>query len=121
MAGRKMIPDIMGEVLNSEVKNKVKENSKEVGKETKTPSIEEKNSKGGQEGKVLVTFYLSEDVVNELEDLQTQIRRAVVAKHRGKFNRSLIGQELINLSLESLKGIAKEEFINKLINKLIND
>lgn len=77
MAERKKTPDILADLLgdNPPVSSKtVKQQDSETAKQRNSETASEEEETGTS-AKVKVTFYLSEDAVEMLEDAQRQLRR----------------------------------------------
>ncbi|MEW6737600.1 MAG: hypothetical protein AB1489_40335 [Acidobacteriota bacterium] len=108
MAGRNSLPDIMSEVLGAEQpKPKIEdEQDKQVNKSTslsRNKSTSKQVVQSTEPNTTKITFYLPAEIVDELEDIQRQMRKEAPVEHKGKINRSAIGEEILKRGLAGLK------------------
>lgn len=114
MAGRKSLPDIMGDVLTNEPKSTNQQVNTFI-----SQSIDSSTNEKLSETTIKVTFYISETIGEKIEDLWHLVRKSAPSEDKTKVNRSVIGQELISFALNSLKDEnEKKLFIDKLLAKL---
>lgn len=114
MAGRKSLPDIMGDVLSNEPKSTNQQINTSMNQLTNLSTNQQDS-----DNTVKITFYMAENIANDMEDLWHEVRKTAPIEDKTKINRSVIGQELISFALSSLKDEKEKKlFINKLLAKL---
>ncbi|KAF0249033.1 MAG: hypothetical protein FD167_1569 [bacterium] len=114
MAGRKSLPDIMGDVLTNEPKFTNQQVDKSINK-----SIDLSTNQQNSENTIKITFYMAENIASDMEDLWHFARKITPAEDKSKLNRSVIGQELISFALNSLKDEKEKKlFVDKLVTGL---
>lgn len=118
MAGRKPLPDIMSDVLSNTTTSTNQQVNSSINQQI-NQSINLPNTQTNSTNTVKITFYMAENIASDMEDLWHIARKMAPAEDKSKVNRSVIGQELISLAINSLKdGNEKQQFITNLLAKL---
>ena len=94
---RSQTPDLMGNLLSGK-----KPASKPAEQQAMEPGSQEA-SRPAEEPKVKRTFYLSQEGLQALEELQYQLRRLASLDDRGQISYSLIVERAILLAMEELE------------------
>ena len=136
MADRKVIPDIMGGLLNGSAGRKPPTEpaeqpasetaSQEPGKPAKQPRAKPARRQAekpaakpaapsADEEKSKVTFYLSQEAIDALEDGWLQLRR--LARERASVSKSGIVEQALLIALEELAGKGDESELAKRMAK----
>ena len=111
MAGRKPLPDIMSDVLSNTTTSTNQQVNSSINQQIDTQT--------NSTNTVKITFYMAENIASDMEDLWHIARKMAPAEDKSKINRSVIGQELISLAINSLKDEnEKQQFITSLLAKL---
>ena len=111
MAGRKPLPDIMSDVLSNTTASTNQQVNSSINQQIDTQT--------NSTNTVKITFYMAENIASDMEDLWHIARKMAPAEDKSKINRSVIGQELISLAINSLKDEnEKQQFITSLLAKL---
>ena len=93
---RDKTPDLMGDLLSG------KKASKPAEQQAMEP-VSQEASRPAEEPKVKRTFYLSQEGLQALEELQYQLRRLASLDDRGQISYSLIVERAILLAMEELE------------------
>lgn len=106
MKGRKATPNIMDELLNIKVSNPTDLNQQDSVPEqhnTATPEQHNTVNKSLLENKTKATYYVSQKLIDEMDEAWFDLRRLLKPTDRGKFSKSLFVELAVKKAIEEFR------------------